>query len=144
MNAIAVRRTLSFLFSALFFVPLLASGAAVPVDVKVLFDTDNRAQTGCTVVTTGGLVKGVEQVLTTSLTYDAAASTAAVTGLTRQTCTDSVANTFSAPIAIDTTGWPVGLGGGFLTVETRMPMSAISPFSNMRLAFTASSGLLGD
>src|ERR1043165_5826524 len=107
MNAGSFRRRFSLTFAVVSLVPLLASAAPVSMDVKTLIDADNSEATGCTVVTTSGLVKGVDHVLTTSVSYDSAAGTASVTGVTRQTCTDSVANTFSAPIPVDTTGWPV-------------------------------------
>src|SRR5437870_13818009 len=104
MNASTFRRRFSLVFAALTLTPLLASGAPVSMDFKVLIDADNRESTGCTVVTTSGLVKGVDHVLTTSVSYDSAAATAAVTGVTRQSCTDSVANTFSAAVPVETTG----------------------------------------
>ena len=51
MNASSFRRRFTLLFAALSLTPLLASGAAVPMDFKVLIDADNRESTGCTVVT---------------------------------------------------------------------------------------------
>ena len=77
MNANTFRGRVSLLFAALSLAPLLASAAPVSMDFKVLIDTDNREATGCTVVTTAGLVKGVDQVLTTSVSYDSVAGTAA-------------------------------------------------------------------
>jgi hypothetical protein len=145
MNASTFRRCSSFIFAALFFTPLLAIGAPVSLDFKVLIDADNREATGCTVVTTSGLVKGVDHILTTTVSYDSVANTAAVTGVTRQTCTDSVANTFGSPLPVDSTGWPVGVGtGGNLLIETHMPMTALGGVTNMHLAFTALSATLAD
>ena len=105
MNANTFRGRVSLLFAALSLAPLLASAAPVSMDFKVLIDADNREATGCTVVTTAGLVKGIDQVLTTSVNYDSVAGTAAVTGVTRQTCTDSVANTFSSQPSSRRAGW---------------------------------------
>src|ERR1044071_7358141 len=145
MNAGPFRRRLSLTFSALFLMPLLASAAPVSMEFKTLIDSDNSEATGCTVVTTAGLVKGVDHVLTTSVSYDSAAGTASVTGVTRQTCTDSAANTFSAPTPVDTTGWPVGVGaGGNLFIETHMPRAALGGVTHMHLALTAVSGNLAD
>src|SRR6266508_2178266 len=145
MSASTFRRTLSFIFAAALLTPLLASGATVSMDFKVLIDSDINDTTGCTVVTTAGLVKGVDHVLTTSVSYDNTAGIAAVTGVTRQTCTDHVLNTFSAPIGVDATGWPVGVSpSGNLLIETHMPMSALGAVTNMHLAFTAQSATLAD
>jgi VCBS repeat-containing protein len=145
MNASSFRRRFTLLFAALSLTPLLANAAPVSMDFKVLIDADNREATGCTVVTTSGLVKGVDHVLTTSVSYDSAAGTASVTGVTRQTCTDSVGNSFSAPIPVDTTGWPVGVSAdGSLFIETHIPMSALGGVTNMHLAFTAASGTFAD
>jgi hypothetical protein len=145
MNASTFRRRFSLLFAALILTPLLASGAPVSMDFKVLIDADNKEATGCTVVTTAGLMKGVEHVLTTSVSFDSTAGTAAVTGVTRQVCTSSTLNTFSDPIPVDTTGWPVGVGpGGILTIETHIPTAALGGVTNMHLGFTAVSGTLVD
>src|SRR6266542_3584265 len=145
MNASTFRRRFSLLFAPLILTPLLASGAPVSMDFKVLIDSDNKEATGCTVVTTAGLMKGVDHVLTTSVSFDSAAGTGAVTGVTRQVCTSTVLNTFSAPIPVDTTGWPVGVGpGGILTIETHIPTSALGGVTNMHLGFTAASGNLVD
>ncbi|HEV2721193.1 MAG TPA: Ig-like domain-containing protein, partial [Thermoanaerobaculia bacterium] len=113
------------------------------MDFKVLIDSDNNETTGCTVVTTAGLVKGVDHVLTTSVNFDG--STATVTGVTRQSCVDSVANTFSVAIPVATTGWSgqITSGGNFF-VETFMPLSAFGGVTNMRYVFTVSSGNLAD
>jgi Bacterial cadherin-like domain/Putative Ig domain len=145
MNASTFRRRFSLVFAALTLTPLLASAAPVAMDFKVLIDSDNKEATGCTVVTTAGLMKGVDHVLTTSVSFDSAAGTGAVTGVTRQVCTSSTLNTFSAPIPVDTTGWPVGVsGGGVLTIETHMPTAALGGVTNMHLGFTAVSGVLVD
>src|ERR1051325_10397979 len=145
MNAGPFGRRISLIFAALLLTPLLASAAPVSMDFKTLIDSDNNEATGCTVVTTAGLVKGVDHVLTTSVSYDSAAGTASVTGVTRQTCTDSVANTFSSAIPVDTTGWPVGVGaGGNLFIETHIPRSALGGMTHMHLAVTAASGNLAD
>src|SRR6266542_6959208 len=145
MNASTFRRRFSLLFAPLILTPLLASGAPVSMDFKVLIDSDNKEATGCTVVTTAGLMKGVDHVLTTSVSFHSAAGTGAVTGVTRQVCTSTVLNTFSAPIPVDTTGWPVGVGpGGILTIETHIPTSALGGVTNMHLGFTAVSGNLVD
>ncbi|HMC70509.1 MAG TPA: Ig-like domain-containing protein, partial [Mycobacteriales bacterium] len=150
MNASTFRRRFSLVFAALTLTPLLASGAPVSMDFKVLIDSDNKEATGCTVVTTAGLMKGVDHVLTTSVSFDSAAGAGTVTGVTRQVCTSSVLNTFSAPIPVnnlpaDTTGWPVGVGpGGTLTIETHIPTAALGGVTNMHLGFTAVSGNLVD
>ena len=54
MNASTFRRRFSLAFAALMLTPLLASGAPVSMDFKVLIDADNTEATGCTVVTTDG------------------------------------------------------------------------------------------
>src|SRR5947207_5039528 len=145
MHAGTFRRRFLLAFAALLLTPLLASGAPVSMDFKVLIDADNSEATGCTVVTTAGLMKGVDHVLTTSVSFDSTAGTAAVTGVTRQTCTSSSLNTFSSSLPVDTTGWPVGVApGGVLTIETHMPSSALGGVTNMHLGFTAVSGNLVD
>ena len=83
MNASTFRRRFLLAFAALMLTPLLASGAPVSMDFKVLIDADNNEATGCTVVTTAGLMKGVDHVLTTSVSFDSTAGTAAVTSVTR-------------------------------------------------------------
>src|SRR5256885_16434533 len=100
MNASTFRRRFLLAFAALMLTPLLASGAPVSMDFKVLIDADNNEATGCTVVTTAGLMKGVDHVLTTSVSFDSTAGTAAATGVTRQGCTPPGLNTFSAPIPV--------------------------------------------
>jgi len=143
MNASPFRRRISLLFAALFLTPLIAAAAPVPMDFKVLIDSDNKEATGCTVVTTAGIVHGVDHVLNTSVSFDG--TTATVTGVTRQSCVDSVANTFSAAVPVATTGWsgPVTAGGNFF-VETFMPLSAFGGVTNMRYVFTAAAGNLAD
>src|SRR5947207_4686825 len=145
MHAGTFRRRFLLALAALMLTPLLASGAPVSMDFKVLIDADNNEATGCTVVTTAGLMKGVDHVLTTSVSFDSTAGTAAVTGVTRQVCTSSVLNTFSSSLPVDATGWPVGVGpGGILTIETHIPNSALGGVTNMHLGFTAVSGNLVD
>ena len=77
--------------------PIVAS--AVTFDVKALIDTDNSRATGCNVVTPGGIVSGIDVIVTTSGTV--AGGTGTVTGVTRQTCVNAALNQFSSATAVD-------------------------------------------
>src|ERR1051325_2983643 len=123
---------------AVLLIPISASAAAVTYDYRVLIDADNDATTGCTVVTASGLFKGVEQVVTTHVLVNGASAT--VTGVSRQSCTDPVANLFSSDLVFDGGGWSVGLANGTQTVETHVPMSVLGTTARVRLGFTVTSG----
>jgi hypothetical protein len=130
-----------FVLAASILVPLTVSAANF--DVKVLVDTDNRRSTGCTVNTTGGIVSGIDVILTTTGTTGAANT---VTGVTRQTCVTPSLNQFSAPVAVDG-GWNVGVSStGDLFVESHYGTDLLT-WTNVgspRFVFTTSSGSLTD
>ncbi len=132
----ALRTLLSSLALAF---PLLASAATF--DVKALIDVDNNRGTGCNVTTVGGIVSGIDTILTTSGSVTGGVGT--VTGVTRQTCAGGV---FSAPVAVDS-GWNVGVSpSGDLTIETHLGTDVIT-WDNVgtpRFVFTATSGLSSD
>jgi hypothetical protein len=131
---IALRRFLLLLVAAAVFSPLFASAATS--EVRVLFDVDNNAATGCTV---GGMT-GVDQVLVTRVVDGEA--TANVTETHRLVCTNGV---LGDPTDIITTGWPAGWQpeSGMMVVETRLPFSAFSSSGTpgqMRIGFDGTRG----
>src|SRR5687767_9332680 len=97
------------------FFPLLA--VAGTSEVRVHFDVDNNAATGCVV----GDMSGVDQVLVTQITDSE--TSAGVTQTHRLVCSAGVLGT---PVDIITTGWPAGWSpsSGMMLVETRIPFSA--------------------
>lgn len=108
------------------------AGAAT-TELRVFFDSDHNALTGCTV---GGM-SGVEQVLVTQVTDSG--SSARVTRTFRQLCTGSGLGPITDD---DATGWDARFqtGSGELTFETRIPVRAFGPDGisrTMRLGFEA-------
>ena len=112
---------------------LMAPQSLLAERLDVLLDLDNNPSTGCTLGTTDGLFTGVEQVLRTY--YDATQ----VLGADQLTCQDPVTNTLSAPSAVNTGGWPVGVGlgvGGGDVVETAIASGQLqSPAATIRMGF---------
>src|SRR5215210_1616156 len=97
---------------------------------SVLLDTDANSATGCPVTTIKGMVQGVEQVLSTTVVTTP--TNATVTGVTRSVCS---AGSFGAPITVDSTTWPVGLGNGmsgFAVIETYLALASLGATSNVR------------
>jgi len=132
-------RRVAALFAALLF-PLSAAAATQNFDFRVLIDTDNDATTGCTVATATGLFKGVEQILITRVSANG--TTGTVTGVTRQICTDPIANAFSAELPVDGGGWPITMTpGGSMLVETHIPNAVVGSSPRYRLNFTVDSPL---
>ncbi len=109
-----VRVVLAFLLLSI--VPSFATAATT--ELRVLFDVDNDATTGCTV---NGM-DGVDQVLVTQVTDDDSSS-ARVTRTHREVCTGSV---LGGAIDIVTDGWDAGWNDTtkLLTLETRIPFTA--------------------
>jgi VCBS repeat-containing protein len=131
--------------AVLFFALFVAVSAGAASDFKVLIDADDSAATGCSVQTTVGRFDGVEHILTT--TVDTVGGATRVIGVSRQQCVDGATNTFSAAVAVDTTGWAVPVDShGRMVIETHVPFSALSssPITNAHVAFIATSGTLGD
>jgi hypothetical protein len=123
-------------------VPFAASAATF--DVKTLIDTDNNRGTGCNVVTPGGIVSGIDVMITTAGSVNG--STGTVTTVTRQTCVNSVLNQFSSPTAVDG-GWNVGVSPiGDVFVESHMGLDVLTMdnIGTPRFVFIASSGLSSD
>jgi hypothetical protein len=127
-------------------VPFAASAATF--DVKTLIDTDNNRGTGCNVVTPGGIVSGIDVMITT--TGSVTGSTGTVTAVTRQTCVNPVLNQFSSPVAVDG-GWNVGVStsgstAGDVFVESHMGLDVLTMdnIGTPRFVFTSSSGLSSD
>jgi len=132
------------LFSLVLSLGLPIAASAATFDVKTLIDTDNRRSTGCSVVTPGGIVNGIDVIVTTQGTVTGAAGT--VTAVTRQTCTNAVLNQFSSPTAVDG-GWNVGVSPiGDVTVESHMGLDVLT-WDNVgtpRFVFISTSGLSSD
>ncbi|HEV7487911.1 MAG TPA: putative Ig domain-containing protein [Thermoanaerobaculia bacterium] len=123
-------------------VPFAASAATF--DVKTLIDTDNNRGSGCNVVTPGGIVSGIDVMITTA--GSVTGSTGTVTAVTRQTCVNPVLNQFSSPTAVDG-GWNVGVSPiGDVFVESHMGLDVLTMdnIGTPRFVFTASSGLSSD
>ena len=127
-------------------VPFAASAATF--DVKTLIDTDNNRGTGCSVVTPGGIVSGIDVMITTA--GSVTGSTGSVTAVTRQTCVNPVLNQFSSPIAVDG-GWNVGVStsgptAGDVFVESHMGLDVLTMdnIGTPRFVFMSSSGLNSD
>jgi hypothetical protein len=123
-------------------VPFAASAATF--DVKTLIDTDNNRGTGCNVVTPGGIVSGIDVIVTTS--GSVTGSTGTVTAVTRQTCVNPVLNQFSSATAVDS-GWNIGVSPiGDVTVESHMGLDVLTMdnIGTPRFVFIASSGLSSD
>ncbi len=119
--------------------PITASAASF--DVKALVDTDNNRSTGCTVVTVGGIVSGIDAIVTTTGTVTGGTGT--VTAVTRQAC---VGSTFGPPTTLDG-GWPVGVSPtGDLLIESHFghDIMTMDNVGTPRFVFTTSTGLLTD
>ncbi|MEA2326405.1 MAG: hypothetical protein QOE68_1364, partial [Thermoanaerobaculia bacterium] len=117
---------------------------AATFDVKTLIDTDNSRATGCNVVTAGGIVSGIDVIVTTSGTVTGATGT--VTAVTRQTCTNAVLNQFSSATAVDG-GWNVSVSPiGDVTVESHIGLDILTMdnIGTPRFVFTTTSGLTSD
>jgi hypothetical protein len=137
------RKAIRF-FSLVLSLGLPIAASAVTFDVKTLIDTDNSRVTGCNVVTPGGIVSGIDVIVTTSGTV--ASGTGSVTGVTRQTCVNSALNQFSSATAVDS-GWTVGVSPiGDVTVESHMGLDVLTMdnIGTPRFVFTTSSGLTSD
>jgi hypothetical protein len=122
--------------------------SAATFDVKALIDTDNSRATGCNVVTVGGIVGGIDVIVTTSGTVTGATGT--VTAVTRQTCMNPVLNQFSSATPVDG-GWNVGVStigstAGDVTVESHMGLDVLTMdnIGTPRFVFMTSSGLSSD
>src|SRR5260221_9664662 len=114
--------------SILYFVLLLlwtTSLAAAPAQLQILLDGDNNATTGCRVITNLGNVDGVEAIYTT--TYDNGPDgKPVVTGVTKQTCAQPGTVNFTAPVTIDSGGWPAGTDATCnVFVETHIPTAEL-------------------
>ena len=132
------------LFSLVLSLGLPIAASAATFDVKTLIDTDNRRSTGCSVVTPGGIVNGIDVIVTTQGTVTGATGT--VTAVTRQTCTNAVLNQFSSPTAVDG-GWNVGVSPiGDVTVESHMGLDVLTwdNIGTPRFVFMSTSGLSSD
>jgi len=131
-------------FSLAFSLALPITASAGTFDVKALIDSDNSRSTGCSVTTPGGIVSGIDIVLTTSGTVTGSSGT--VTAVTRQTCANPGLNLLSAPVAVDG-GWNVGVSSiGDLLIESHLGADIITMdnVGTPRFVFTSSSGLLSD
>src|SRR3954447_1327067 len=123
---------------------LTAAASAATFDVKTLIDMDNSRSTGCSVVTPGGIVNGIDMIVTTQGTVTGATGT--VTSVTRQTCTNAVLNQFSSPAAVDS-GWTVGVSPiGDVTVESHVGVDVLTwdNIGTPRFVFMSTSGLSSD
>src|SRR4051794_5277204 len=123
---------------------LTAAASAATFDVKTLIDMDNSRSTGCSVVTPGGIVNGIDMIVTTQGTVTGATGT--VTAVTRQTCTNAVLNQFSSPAAVDS-GWTVGVSPiGDVTVESHVGVDVLTwdNIGTPRFVFMSTSGLSSD
>ena len=136
------------LFSLVLSLGLPIAASAATFDVKTLIDTDNRRSTGCSVVTPGGIVNGIDVIVTTQGTVTGATGT--VTSVTRQTCTNAVLNQFGSPTAVDG-GWNVGVSttgstAGDVTVESHMGLDVLTwdNIGTPRFVFMSTSGLSSD
>jgi Putative Ig domain. len=136
------RTAIRLLFSVTLALPI--SAFAANFEVKALIDTDNSRSTGCSVLTPGGVVSGIDIVVTTAGTVSG--TTGSVTGVTRQTCVNTSANFFSSPIAVDG-GWNAGVSSsGDLLVESHLGPGVIT-MDNVRtprFVFTTASGIFAD
>jgi len=114
---------------------------AAPAEFRVFFDDDNSIATGCTVAG----MPGVDQILITRI--DLGATTATVTGTSRQVCQGD--GTLGAAIPLAVTGWPAAYNSemGDLMVETRIPFGvfdnpAPGQLQKMRIGVDARQGAL--
>ncbi|HEX3584133.1 MAG TPA: Ig-like domain-containing protein, partial [Thermoanaerobaculia bacterium] len=115
------------------------NAATVTTKYVILFDSDNSSATGCTYTVGTTSIPGIEHVLTT--TVDRNGSTATVTKVERQQCSGGI---FTAPITVDSTGWPAPVGAdGALHVVTHIPNSVFGTTVplNMRLYIGVQEGL---
>ncbi|MES2933470.1 MAG: Ig-like domain repeat protein [Pseudomonadota bacterium] len=120
---------------------MLITSNVFAAEFQVLIDQDARPATGCTVNTPNGNFTGVEEILITTL--NTAAFPPSVTGVSKQTCS-SPPSTFSAPVTIDSSSWPVGLGvgaGGYDVIESYYPNPP--EFGQWRLGFVYQDGAVG-
>src|SRR5437763_6352897 len=132
------------LVSLVLSVALSIAASAATFDVKTLIDTDNSRSTGCSVVTPGGIVSGIDVIVTTQGSVTGATGT--VTAVTRQTCVNPVLNQFSSPTAVDG-GWNVGVSPiGDVTVESHMGLDVLTMdnIGTPRFVFISTSGLSSD
>src|SRR3954454_14934266 len=132
------------LFSLVLALGLPIAASAATFDVKTLIDTDNSRGTGCNVVTPGGIVSGIDVIVTTQGTVTG--TTGTVTAVTRQTCVNAVLNQFSSPTAVDS-GWTVGVSPiGDVTVESHMGLDVLTMdnIGTPRFVFMSPSGLSSD
>jgi hypothetical protein len=123
---------------------LSMAASAATFDVKTLIDTDNSRSTGCNVATPGGIVSGIDVIVTTSGTVTGNNGT--VTAVTRQTCVNPVLSQFSSATAVDS-GWTVGVSPiGDVFVESHMGLDVLTMdnIGTPRFVFTSSSGLSSD
>jgi hypothetical protein len=132
------------LFSLTLTFGLSAAATAATFDVKTLVDVDNNRSTGCSVVTPGGFVSGIDVIVTTAGTVTG--GTGSVTAVTRQNCVNPVLNLFSSPTPVDG-GWNVGVSSiGDVFVESHMGLDVLTMdnIRTPRFVFTTSAGLLSD
>src|SRR5947209_2733760 len=130
------------------FVALLvaSTASAVTYDVKLLFDTDRKASTGCTFSTPAGTFAGAEVMVTTHVNVTGGVAT--TTGVIAQGCVPGTGVLFGDPVPLDSRSWPAGLtSSGNLFVETHVPPSTLgmtSSITPMRMAFVVTGGTLTD
>jgi hypothetical protein len=120
------------------------SASADNFEIRALIDVDNSRSTGCNITTPGGIVSGIDTILTTDGTVSG--TTATVTAVTRQTCVNPAANLFSTPVAVDS-GWTVGVSSiGDLLIESHLGPGVITldNIRTPRFVFTATSGIFSD
>jgi VCBS repeat-containing protein len=127
------------------FLALVANVVAATYDVNILLDTDKDRTTGCTVPTAAGDFKGVEKIITTTVSVNG--NTAIVTGVRSSACLSSSLQTFSAPFTEDAGGWSAGVSPtGSLLIETHIHPTSFSPpvSGSMRIGIAVVSGSLDD
>ncbi|MBL8311372.1 MAG: tandem-95 repeat protein [Burkholderiales bacterium] len=140
-HARALREALT---AGLLAVGMLGAAQAATTTINTLIDTDNVTSTGCTVTTANGAVTGIEQMLSTTVTTDAAGYR--IQSITLQACNNG---SFGAPTTIDNGVTPLARGmgtGGATAVETYMPALLLpATGQKMRVAITSdgSNGLSG-
>jgi len=127
---------------------LPVTASAANFEVKALIDHDANSNSvalpDCVVLTPGGVVSGINTILTTAGTVNG--GLASVTAVTRQTCVNSALNQFSSPVPVDG-GWNVGVSSiGDLLIESHLG-SGIITMDNVRtprFVFTTTSGIFAD
>ncbi|MEO8032937.1 MAG: Ig-like domain-containing protein, partial [Acidobacteriota bacterium] len=135
------RKALAVCFALLTLVPATFAATSTTSRYQIVLDTDNNAATGCFVDAGGARFSGAEQIVTTTVVTTG--TSASVSGVIRQVCSDPASGTFGSPITVDTSSWPVAFeaSSGNMLVETHLPLSAIPDHAvPMRLGFILSAG----